>query len=822
MTVLEPLILPADVEIVPIDELPPGLRKQIDYTAGDFSITRPRTRTTSSIVDAKTASLLERFRTPATIVDAVIAYSVATGVDPRATLDDAFGVLGSFVNEGLLVPADSELARPILTTFAPGARIGGFEILAPVHVILDSEVYLARTPTGEAVALKLARDGSEERVRGAFAHEAAILDHLEGRVTPALHGTGEIEGRPFVAMSWCAGLDVYQAASDARRLGGREGRTALLKLGELVVQAYAQLHSQDVLHGDVHPRNVLADGDGKVTIIDFGLAVRRSPSSTPVANARGGIDFFMEPELARARLAGVSAPPVSAAGEQYSLAALLYLLFTGGHTHTFALEREEMLRQLLDEPPLPFEHHGVKDLEAVAGVLDLALAKHPEERYPSVADMSRALRDAVAKQRHLCSCVLQRHESGPARALLEEVLARLAVLDGDLFADGLDAPTASVQNGAAGFAYALLRIAGIHADEVLLGEADVWSTFALNECGKPDSFRNEELQIVPETFGERSFHHGLPGVLAVTSLLAGARGEESSQRLALEAFLTETQKSCEQCDVVFGRAGLLLGCALLLENLLPPVSDVSLKTLGATLSDGLLREIEAQPEIAVCEESRSLGAAHGWAGLLFALLRWRELTGCEVEPAVEERLSQLAALGQPAGRGMLWPHSTGEEALANPIAAGWCNGTAGYVPLWVLAHRLTGEDAHLRLARAAAWTSYDNPAEASDLCCGLVGRAYAMLSFYRHGGGDAWLARAQDLADRAALGIRRVTQRRDSLYKGEVGLALLAADLEDPLHSCMPLFEGEGRALPFGDPGEDAARPLPSRIAFERRGLDGF
>lgn len=790
---LEPLILPPDVEIVPVGELSSGLREQIDYADGDFSVTRPRTRTNSSIVDAKTASLLERFRTPATIVDAVIAYSKAAGVDPRVTLDQAFGVLGGFVNEGLLVPSDSELARPIVTTLIPGETVGDFEILTSVHVIVDTEVYLARSPTGETVAVKLARDGSEERMRGAFAREAAILAHLDGRVTPRLLSEGDLESRPFLAMSWCAGVDVYQAAAEARRLGGPENRTALLALAERIVSAYSHLHSQEVLHGDVHPRNVLVDGDGKVRIIDFGLAIHRSPSSISATNGRGGIDLFMEPEVAQARVAGVATPAVTAAGEQYSLGALLYLLLTGGHTHTFALEQDEMLRQLLEEPPLPFERHGVEDLKAVAGVLFCALAKHPERRHPSIADMHRAFREAVGEeQQRTCSGSRPHRKPGSGRELLDHVLARLAVPDGQLFAEGPCAPTASVQNGAAGFAYALLRIAGIRADEALFAAADLWSTRALYESAKPEAFRNEELQIAPDVFGERSFYHGLPGVHTVASLLAGAYGDWSSRQRALEAFVAEAGEPCEHIDVAFGRAGLLLGCALLLESSPPHIEDHSLETLGARLRDSLMVEIEAKPTIAAHGKLRALGVAHGWAGILFALLRWCEVTGAGIEAAVDERLAQLAAFGQPVGRGMLWPHSAGEEPLANPIPAGWCNGTAGYVSLWTLAFSLTGVDSYVRLAQAAAWAAYEDQAGAGDLCCGLAGRAYAMLSLYRHVGGDLWLARAHDLADRAATSIQRVTQRRDSLYKGEVGVALLVADLEEPSHACVPLFEGEG------------------------------
>jgi eukaryotic-like serine/threonine-protein kinase len=791
MTALEPLILPADVEIVPVGELSSALREQLGHADSDFSVTRPRTRTTTSIVDAGTASLLERFRSPTTIVDAVIAYSAAAGVDPRTTLDQAFAVLGGFVNQGLLVAPDSELARPIATTLAPGDTVGNFEILASIQVVLDTEVYLARARDGTAVAVKLARQGSEEHMGRAFAREAAILAHLDARVTPRLLGEDELENRPFLAMSWCAGVDVYQASSEARRLGGQEGRATLLELADRIIGAYSHLHSQKVLHGDVHPRNVLVDGGGEVTILDFGLAVNRSSVGSLRATSRGGIDFFMEPEVAQARIAGSLIPELSTAGEQYSLGALLYLLLTGGHTHTFALEQEEMLRQLVEEPPLPFVRHGIKDMQAVEGVLTTALAKQPQRRYSSVADMHDALRDAAGTDRRGTTPQPLRR-SGPGRELLEDVLARLAMPGGFPLEAVLQAPSASVQNGAAGFAYALLRIAGIRADEVLLGEADLWCALALYESSRPEAFRSEDMQIVPEVVGESSLYHGLSGVHAVASLIAGARGDEPSRERELKAFVDEAQKPCEHVDVAFGRAGLLLGCALLRESQPSLVEDHSVEALGAMLRDSLMAEVEANRTIFAYGKSRSLGAAHGWAGILFSLLRWCEVTGAKVEEAIGERLAQLAALSQPLGRSVLWPYSPGEEPRANPIPAGWCNGTAGYVSLWTLASRLSSDDSYMRLAQAAAWGTYEDPADVGDLCCGLAGRAYALLSFYRHGGGDIWLTRAHDLADRAAASVRRSAQRRDSLYKGEVGVALLVADLEDPLHACMPLFEGEG------------------------------
>jgi serine/threonine-protein kinase len=66
-----------------------------------------------------------------------------------------------------------------------------------------------------------------------------------------------------------------------------------------------------------------------------------------------------------------------------------------------------------------------------------------------------------------------------------------------------------------------------------------------------------------------------------------------------------------------------------------------------------------------------------------------------------------------------------------------------------------------------------------------------MLNLYRHTGDGAWLDRARALAEDAARTIGRWSLRRDSLYKGEIGVALLLADLERPELSCMPLFDRE-------------------------------
>src|SRR5947209_18367523 len=119
--------------------------------------------------------------------------------------------------------------------------------------------------------------------------------------------------------------------------------------------------------------------------------------------------------------------------------------------------------------------------------------------------------------------------------------------------------------------------------------------------------------------------------------------------------------------------------------------------------------------------------------------------------------------------------------------AGWCNDSAGMAHLWTLADRLLDSRRARQLATAAAWHAWEASERLESLCCGLAGRAYALLDLYRHGAGAEWLERARTLAERAAAAagtaaVPAVSGRRGgaafehSLYRGRLGVALLATD----------------------------------------------
>jgi serine/threonine-protein kinase len=126
--------------------------------------------------------------------------------------------------------------------------------------------------------------------------------------------------------------------------------------------------------------------------------------------------------------------------------------------------------------------------------------------------------------------------------------------------------------------------------------------------------------------------------------------------------------------------------------------------------------------------------------------------------------------------------------------SGWCNGSAGHVVLWTTAARTFGDERHLDLAIGAAWDVWDAPDTSCTLCCGLAGRAYALLALYRLTRDRTWLGRARSLGYRAVHGVFE-SGYPHSLYKGQLVLPVLAADLADPDRSCQPFFDLDLRGL---------------------------
>jgi eukaryotic-like serine/threonine-protein kinase len=782
-----PLVLPEDLLIIPVSDLPDEVREKLGDGGEEFAITRPLAREPSKLIDAAAARLIEQFREPKTIVQAVISYSRTNKADPERTLEDSLPLLRQLIGSGLLLPEGAQEARRIEAAYTTGAEAGPFRIVRCIQVLDDSELYQARDSTGAFVALKIAREGHTLAMQDRLDREASVLRHLGGTVSPRLMDRGAVDGRPFLAIEWISGADVVSVAADLREQNDRD---ELLKLIVAVAHVYAAIHRCGVLHGDVHPGNLLARRDGAVTLIDFGLA--RIEGLSADLHLRGGVGFFMEPEYAREVLDERPPAPLTPQAEQFAVGALLYMLATGHTYMDFTLQQEEMFRQIRDAAPLPFSERGVESWLELEAVLCRALAIAPASRHLDMARFAEALTKVASPP----SAPAVRTGRG-AYAIVSGMLDHVA-LDGALYRDGpSQGPLCSVNFGSSGIAYGLYRLACRRDDPNLLAAADAWIMKAEREAERDSAFYNPALDMTEATIGRVSPYHARPGLSLVQAVIAAARGESGTRDAAARAYLASIETPCLERDLALGRTGTVLGCALLLETL-PYATDppwLAARHCGEQRLNDLWTETSKFDSIEGGQQWPNLGVAHGWAGLLYVTFRWHLLTGMEIPAAAQTRLVQLVDMARPTARGVTWPwrQNPNDDYLAS--MPGWCNGSAGMVHLTCIAHRILGEDALLESAEAGAWHAWEGGEGPVDLCCGYAGRAYALLELHRSTNDAIWFERARELADRAvriAPQLRTADHPRHSLYKGELGLALLLADLEQPETAAMPMFGPEG------------------------------
>jgi predicted ATPase len=238
-------------------------------------------------------------------------------------------------------------------------------------------------PLSRPVALKLVAPelAGEGRFRERFLREARLAASLEHPHVCPVYAAGEVEGRLFLAQRFLEGEDLGS-------LVAREGRLAperaLVLLGQIAA-ALDAAHARGLLHRDVKPGNVLLAG-GTAYLVDFGLA-REAVGGGTEAGELAGTLTYLAPEL-------VEGGEASAASDRYSFACLSFELLAGEPPFVGEHAAALMFAHLRAEPPALAER--VPELAGLDAVLARALAKQPQERFGSCAELVEALRAGLA------------------------------------------------------------------------------------------------------------------------------------------------------------------------------------------------------------------------------------------------------------------------------------------------------------------------------------------------------------------------------------------------------------------------------------------
>jgi len=284
-------------------------------------------------------------------------------------------------------------------SLAPGTRLGSYEILSPLGAGGMGEVYRARdAKLNRDVAIKVLPEAvAEDAERLArFQREAQVLASLNHPHIAAIYGlekSGHVEALV---------LELVEGETLAERIGaGPIPVDEALAIARQIVDALEAAHEKGIVHRDLKPANVKITPEGKVKVLDFGLAkaltgdasspdVSHSPTLTAQATQAGvviGTAAYMSPEQARGKA-------VDKRADIWAFGAVLYEMLAGrkafeGETVSDTLAA--VLRADIDWSSLPPQTPA-----AVRGVLRRCLDRDPKHRLRDIGDARIALEDLVS------------------------------------------------------------------------------------------------------------------------------------------------------------------------------------------------------------------------------------------------------------------------------------------------------------------------------------------------------------------------------------------------------------------------------------------
>ncbi|MDT0441376.1 bifunctional serine/threonine-protein kinase/ABC transporter substrate-binding protein [Streptomyces johnsoniae] len=256
-------------------------------------------------------------------------------------------------------------------------RVGRYQVLARLGSGGMGRVFLARSPGGRPVAVKVVRAelAEDPQFRGRFAREVAAARCVNGFFTAGVVDADPEGTPPWLATAYVPGLPL----NDAVTAHGPWPEASVRALGGALAEALEAIHAAGVVHRDLKPSNVLLAGDGP-RVIDFGISLAITGTSLTQTGAIVGTPGFIAPE----QLRGAGAGPAS---DVFALGAVLVYAVTGTGPFGSGLAHEVNFRAAYEPADLTrMPDGGLREL------VGRCLEKDPERR-PGVAELVERLGD---------------------------------------------------------------------------------------------------------------------------------------------------------------------------------------------------------------------------------------------------------------------------------------------------------------------------------------------------------------------------------------------------------------------------------------------
>ena len=265
-----------------------------------------------------------------------------------------------------------------------------YEIIRSIGEGGMANVYLALdTILDRKVAVKILRGdlAEDEKFVRRFQREAISASSLNDPNIVEVYDVGEDDGKYFIVMEYVQGLTLKQLIKKRGSLTLPEVQDIMLQL----TSAVAHAHESYIIHRDIKPQNVIILEDGRVKIMDFGIAVALNAGEFTQTNSVMGTVYYIPPEQANGGAATTKS-------DIYSLGILMYELVTG-HVPFKGDNPVEVAIKHMNEPIPSICEYDPEMPQSIENIILKAAAKNPKNRYDSAWDMHEDLETALDKDR---------------------------------------------------------------------------------------------------------------------------------------------------------------------------------------------------------------------------------------------------------------------------------------------------------------------------------------------------------------------------------------------------------------------------------------
>ncbi len=319
-------------------------------------------------------------------------------------------------------------------TLKPFSRIDHYRIIRPLGQGGRGVVYLARdTKLGRRVALKVINPSAlgDEKTVDKFLVEAKVTARFNHPHIVTVYGVGEYRNSPYVALEYLEGETLKQRIANER-----PGVKESIRIGLAIADALKEAHKHNILHRDLKPENVMLPRDGRLRVVDFGLATALiGLDSAPIftnfpappiqsrSPGRGALDLDLTMTNAHNEAFGFSGTPRYMAPERWkeetptdvtdiwSLGAILYELLSGRHPYPNE-NIHALFQEVCSDSPVPEPIYPDKVSGDLAALITRCLSKRPADR-PTAAEVTESLHGMLRE-----TLQPQETESNPFRGLL--------------------------------------------------------------------------------------------------------------------------------------------------------------------------------------------------------------------------------------------------------------------------------------------------------------------------------------------------------------------------------------------------------------------